>query len=345
MVPLTFTARSPHASGYTVRLALILVLVAPLLWLPGPAHASSNGQWAVQPTPGDNAGPAPRTRFHLDGAPGDTITDSVRVQNFTDGEMTFVVHGADAFNTARDGAFGLRSLDDEQVGLGSWIELAASTVAIPPHTQADIPFTIRIPDNATPGDHAGGIVAVDPDVAPAEAGAGVTLGVRQAVGVRMYVRVDGPIVPGLVVRDAGMAAPPRVLHRGELPLEFTVANIGNTQVAPRMDVEATGLFGRQLRLVAALPAMDLVPGGQTILSTQVAGAWPLDVVSVRIDASADGGLVSTTRTRAVVVSLLPLALLVLLAGLPVPLARWRRRRHRALVEQVERRPRPVGVGS
>lgn len=338
---LEFTIRPPLRA---VAIALVAGAVL-ALGAPTAAVAADNGDWSVLPTPAEDAGASRRTAFYLDARPGASLEDTVTVTNLTERTLEFELHAADAYNTPRDGSFALRQAEDEQVDIGSWIDLEATTLSVPPESAVEVPFTITVPDNAAPGDHTGGLVALDPTISRLEGGSG-DFGVRRAVGVRLYLRVEGPTIPGIRVDDVAVTGPRAALASEATDLTFTLANTGNLQLVPDLEVRARGLFGRELASSVPLPALDLVPGAETVLATDVAGFWPVDLVSVEVVADAGEGITSVARGRAIAIAWIPLAIaLAVTAGLVWGGLRWRRHRRVRAERVVAARPRlPEVVG-
>jgi hypothetical protein len=315
--------------------ALVLAVTGLVAGAPAAALATDNGAWAVTPTPPANPVPAPRLYFFLEAPAGQTVTDSVRIANLTDKAISFQLYGADAYNTERDGGFGLRGPTDKQTGIGQWTSVPVSKLIVEPGTQADIPFTVTVPSNATPGDHVGGIVAREAVASSQTSSDGVTVNVQRAVGARIYLRVAGPTVPNLTVSGVDLTHPTPLLPTtvgGELT--YTVRNGGNVHLAPRLDVSVTGLFGHRIRQTTTAPQTDLLPGAQTRMRAGLDGLWPVDVVTATVTAQADGGVTATGSSRSIVVSWSTLLLLALLIAATVALLRRRQR---------GRTPRPRGV--
>ncbi|MDX6744360.1 WxL protein peptidoglycan domain-containing protein [Actinocorallia sp. A-T 12471] len=301
-----------------VGLCATLLPGAPALAAPGP---TGNGAWAVGPATTSST-LTPRLYFSLEGRPGDVIRDTVRVWNHTAKKMTFQVYPADGYNTPRDGAFALRTAEEAQKGVGLWTKVGEDEISVPAGRALDVPFTVTIPDNATPGEHIGGVVVANKAIERAEQAGGATIGLRRAVGARVYLRVSGTLVPG--VRIDGL----RVENtEPELPwggpkgtvIKYTVANVGNVRLTPSIHVKATGLFGRVLRDFPARGLPELLPGQSLDLELPWAGAPPADKVTVVAELSTRGGLQSVARTgyttlpwqTLVAVSVLALAVLLL----------------------------------
>lgn len=232
---------------YVLFLSLFLVTAA------APAHAADNGSWSVYPAASQIAA---RPYFYLSADPGQTIDDKVVVTNKTGRPLTFRLYAADAYNTARDGGFAVRTVAEKQRGVGVWAKPAKSRVTVPAHGKVTVPFTLSVPEGAEPGDHPGALVALDERIDKGDGA--VALGVQRAVAARIYLRVGGPTVPAIAVEDV------RVSHHQPLvpglgdsgaTISYTLRNTGNVTLNPKVELRATGLFGRTLlaRELARIP--------------------------------------------------------------------------------------------
>ncbi|MET8944137.1 DUF916 domain-containing protein [Streptomyces sp. NPDC004542] len=252
-----------------------------------PAHAADNGSWSVYPV---STRVAARPYFYLSADPGQTVTDKVVVANKTGEPLTFRLYAADAYNTARDGGFAVRTATERMRGVGAWARPAKSRITVPGHTKVTVPFTLRVPEGAEPGDHPGAIVALDEHVAQ---GAGsLALGVRRAVGARVYLRVGGPTLPAVAVENVRLTHhQPLVPGLGDstATVSYTLHNTGNVTLDPKVELRARGVFGRTLlaRDLTRIPA-ELLPGQRVRLSEPWRGAPQLDWGDVTLTASATG---------------------------------------------------------
>ncbi|MFF4689315.1 WxL protein peptidoglycan domain-containing protein [Streptomyces sp. NPDC001307] len=270
-----------------MRKLYVVLLGLMLAWQAAPAHAADNGSWSVYPVASKVAA---RPYFYLSADPGQTLTDKVAVQNKTGHPLTFRLYAADAYNTARDGGFAVRTVKERMFGVGAWARLAKSRVTVPGHTTVTVPFTLRVPRGAQPGDHPGAVVALDERVDP---GSGrLALGVQRAVGARVYLRVGGPTLPALSVGQL------RITHHqplipglgtGRATVSYTLRNTGNVTLDPTVELKARGLFGRTLldRELTRVPS-ELLPGQRVRLTETWSGAPQLDRAEVTLTASATG---------------------------------------------------------
>ena len=332
---------SPVRSLLTAVLALVVLPAALVALVAPPVHAADNGAWSVTPTPADVDNPAPRNYFVLEGDPGATLKDSLRVRNYTDKPITFTLYGADAYNTRQGGFFALNNVDQPQVDAGSWVRLPITTLKVAPRTQADVPFTIKIPDNATPGDHVGGLVAMNARIEGTQDAGGVDVGVQRAVGARMYLRVSGPTTPGLAVADVTLDTDRGVLPwsgSGKGTISYTVENTGNLRLSPTSVVELSGLGG-QIDEVTDTSLGDLLPGQKATMTARVEGVpWAGRLVTTVTATSPEGASAQESTTTWLVpwLGMLGIALLVALAAWYLLRRRSRIRRSLAKAESAPR---------
>ncbi|MFF7351420.1 WxL protein peptidoglycan domain-containing protein [Streptomyces filipinensis] len=308
-----------------MRKLYVLLLGLLLGWQAAPAHAADNGSWSVYPVASKVAA---RPYFYLSADPGQTLTDKVTVQNKTGGPLTFRLYAADAYNTARDGGFAVRTAGEHMLGVGAWAKPAKSRITVPGHRTVTVPFTLRVPEGAAPGDHPGAVVALDERVDP---GSGrLALGVQRAVGARVYLRVGGPTLPALSVGQVHLSHhQPLVpgLGASTATISYTLRNTGNVTLDPKVELKARGLFGRTLldRELTRVPS-ELLPGQRVRLTETWHGAPQLDRGDVTLTASAPG----TRQSASASFLALPwLAVaLVFVAGLAVGVLLVRARRGR-----------------
>lgn len=323
--------RARAAVATTVAAVAALV---PALTL-APAHADDEAEgrsWSVVPAPPEKGTPAPRSYFILEGEPGTVIKDKVLIQNWTPNPITFDIFGADGYNTDGTGAFALRSKDDKQSDVGLWVKPGVKRITVYGETAAKIPVRFRIPKNASPGDHVGGVVALNTAIESKTEGA-VSFGLQRAVAARAYIRVSGNTSPGFEIRDV------KVTHdrgiwpwsgKGEGTVTYTVENTGNLRLALTGDVTVSGLGKDTALELDELP--DLLPGSKVTLSRDLTGIPGVGNVDVEVAMAGGDDLDASGSTSFTLVPWPLIALLTVL--LAVALAWWK---HRG--DQVRRRLR------
>lgn len=278
-----------------MRKLYVLLLSLLLGALATPSYAADNGRWSVYPVASQIAA---RPYFYLSADPGQTIQDKVVVANKTGQPLTFRLYAADAYNTARDGGFAVRTSKERMRGVGAWAKPAKSRVTVPAHKTVTVPFTLRVPQGAEPGDHPGALVALDEHVDKGDGS--LALGVQRAVGARVYLRVSGPTLPALAVEHVHVTHhQPLVPGLGDsgATISYTLHNTGNVTLDPKVTLKAEGLFGRTLlsRGLTRIPS-ELLPGQRVRLSEPWRNAPQLDWGDVTLTASAQGSRQSASAS-------------------------------------------------
>jgi len=245
---------------------------------PGVAKHSAKDEvtFGIQPAGANRADGRP---FYSWGAtPGSSLADHVALLNYSDQPLVLSVYATDAF-TASDGSYGLLPTRVEPTQAGSWISLQGDTtdIRVPPRRPTGpgervIPVSAVIPADATPGDHAAGIMAVLTSAGQASTGANLTL--EQRVGTRVFIRVSGDLSPSLAVENLhatyhGVLSP---FGAGSATVTYTLHNTGNTRLGGRGRTTITGFFGDRAVDGPQLPL--LLPGATVDVSVRVPDVYP-----------------------------------------------------------------------
>ncbi|RKR88359.1 uncharacterized protein DUF916 [Micromonospora pisi] len=286
--------------------------------------------WGVAPS--GKSGPNGRSSFTYKLDPGAVLTDYAAISNYSAQPITVDVYASDALTTAT-GAFDLLPAAQKPTDVGSWVafEPAYRRMVIPSKSRMDVPFRIRVPENATPGDHAGGIVASI--ASPESDDQGNRVRVDRRVGARIYLRVTGEMLPALSVEqtEARYTGNLNPFGPGSLTVTYRVRNTGNVRLTGRPQVHVAGPLGLGSGTTQLADLPELLPGGVFTTTVRVDRIRPL----VRLDLDlgvmpvpvGDQGIGTTMASRSATVWALPWPQLVLL--LLIVVASWlmiRRRR-------------------
>ncbi|MEJ1230989.1 MAG: hypothetical protein WDM88_10780 [Galbitalea sp.] len=339
--------------------ALLAIAAAPAAQAANPpsnpsSNPSSNAvTWGVQPA--TSTAPDSRKFFDYDVQAGSIITDHVAVTNFSATPVTFHIYAADGITDYDSARFTLIGADTPSTDLGSWTSVGGGpftcpdtdtksqqaacaakfgvTETIAAKTTAVVPFTIAVPANAAPGDHAAGIVA---SYIPASAAAG-TITVNQRVGTRVYLRVAGATKSKLAVAGsvASYSGGWNLFTGGTATLGFDLRNIGNTRLSADPSATLTGPFGIPLGTITAAPVEDILPGGRAHVEATVKNVPPLLLLFANITVkptAGDGNVANDTLPAVVTASTVTwavpwtlLIVLVVIAAAIVGIVWWRRR--------------------
>jgi hypothetical protein len=338
----TRASRALAALGAAVVLMGGLV---PLLSAP-PASAATNGEWSIFPYRPPGTFGSGRGIFDYSMRPGQTITDAATITNFTNSPLDFYIYPADAYNVPVGGGFALRDRSEPRRQVGAWITLPNSLntiYTVPARTSANLGFQITAPLNAAPGDHAGGIVALD--VTPLTEIQGHTrVNLHRGVGVRVYVDILGPRHPGLNVtniqsRDSVPALAWANGNSNAYPT-FQVQDSGNTIFnAVEAKLWATNVFGRTVKTYPDRFLEGMLPGNKVTVYEKKWNSLPVaGPITLHVKLVAQGINQDFSNTFWIVPWLLILIIVVVLVLLFLAW-RWRRRR-RERAEQFEPEPQP-----
>ncbi|HJQ48868.1 MAG TPA: DUF916 domain-containing protein [Amycolatopsis sp.] len=215
--------------------------------------------------------PDQRNAFTYSATPGVRITDYLAVSNVGESPVDLRIYASDAFNTP-EGGFDLLAATRKPLDLGLWAVPVKDSVSVPARSIAIVPFTITVPANATPGDHAGGIVA---SLATEQTQAnGQKVAVEQRVGARIYLRISGDLHPALSVTDLSVDYHGSLLGRGEATMSYIVRNTGNVRLSGKQWANVSTPWGSTVDAPALAAIPQLLPGSSMTMSTKVGGLVP-----------------------------------------------------------------------
>lgn len=333
----------------------LLVVVAALAGVL-PAGAAAVGAepaapqtWSVAPS--SRTGPDGRAAFTYKLDPGATLTDYAAVSNYSAAPITVDLYASDAFTTDQ-GGFDLLPAERQPVDVGTWVTFDAAfrRLVIPSKSRIDVPFQVTVPRNATPGDHAGGIVASV--AAGAETAEGNRVRVDRRAGARVYLRVTGTLAPAFAVErlDAGYAGTLNPARGGTVTATYRIRNTGNVRLTGRPELTVSGLFGLGRRTAATEQLPEILPGGEITTTVRAGGVWPLvrlsadlQLVPEPINAPGADAPTTTDHTSLWALPWPQLAVIVLAAAL-VWLAVLRRRAHHRALETARAAGRAEAMG-
>ena len=241
--------------------------------------AAASVSWSVQPSTA--TGPDGRTAFTYDLEPGGTVSDVVRVNNFSDTPQVFRVYSQDAINTP-EGSFSLLEGSETPVDVGLWAAVDHAQVEVPAGGHVDLPFTLTVPANATPGDHAGGIVASLTDIVTEENDNQVL--VENRVGTRIYLRVGGELTPSVRIQAVSASFDDGWIPftGGDMTVSYELENTGNVRLTGSQLVDVEGPLGIGLKSVHPEELPELLPGQKYTVTVEADGVQRLGRVTARL---------------------------------------------------------------
>ncbi len=268
--------------------------------VPGGGPVEIVHSWALAPAGSEDpteAGNRPNLSYVADA--GAVIEDAVTLYNYGNEQLTFRVYATDAFNTA-DGQVGLLPGTESPTDVGSWITSAQEFVTVAPGGQATMPITLTIPDDATPGDHTGAVLASNE--AQSAGPDGDTVKLDRRTGTRLFVRVNGPLNTELAVEGLSTSYHPALNPLdGSAQVTYRIANRGNVRLSGSSSVSISGPFGLGKVEGPAADFPELLPGSAVSITTDIDDVPSLGVVftTVRLDPADDRAEVAVSSGNTV----------------------------------------------
>ncbi|WP_421119600.1 WxL protein peptidoglycan domain-containing protein [Aquihabitans daechungensis] len=337
------TRRHARSRWHGGLIALLILLIAVLTPAPGAAQEGTEapeapeaappapGPWSFTPT-SPQQGPG-RNWFILDMQPGQTLRDSVAIANTTTEPLSFAIYTANAYNAENGGAFAIRSATEEKEGVATWVSLATDAYTVQPGRKVVVPFEISVPEDAGSGDHVAAIAAMDINPEGTTESGGVKLDIKRIVGVRLYIRVAGPMSPELDVDQLSVTTDAPRFGVGGDPsgtIRYRVTNTGNTTLAPKATATISGGLGGPDVELDATAVRELLPGNSVIVEDTWEGLPVAGPLTARVEATAPADDVRATAEVTEWIVPWPLIVaLVLLLIVAVGLLARRRKRRRA----------------
>lgn len=246
---------------------------------PVPASTGGDVAWSVMPVITDVG--EERSNFAYAVDPGTTVEDAVLVRNSGGAVLTLAVHGSDAV-TDESGALDVATTAPEADAVGGWIRPDVEKLQIDPGEVVRVPFSVSVPQDAQPGEHAGALLTVLES-------AGETVSVDMRYATRVTVTVAGELTAGLALDDADLT-----VSTGFWPwdpasakVSYTVRNTGNTRLSAMQLVTAPGveLYSSPDAATGFAPLTELLPAAVVGVNAVVEGlsAWmPLTGLQVSV---------------------------------------------------------------
>jgi hypothetical protein len=294
------------------RAPLILLFLAGAVSL-GPATPASG--WTVSPAD-----------IQLSGRPGVITRGSFEVISSDSVGRHFRIE-AQSLGETPTGSFTFTS---EQHSAAEWVDVLPSGFT-GAHQPQSIDYAISVPSNATPGDH---VAAISVQELPANSQG--NLGVVEAVGIRVIVRVPGKLQPAAKITQfsapsltfgSGVAIHATVVNTGDTVLNFSGPNSGSAIQVAQQTFPLVG---------------ELLPGAKRILSYGWNDPPLLGARTARLRLNLAKG-VSLSASRSIfafpLYQLLGLILLMLAAQV------YRRQRQRRRLRRNSSQRSDVAVGS
>lgn len=174
--------------------------------------------------------------------PGDVINEEIEITNLSDKEQLYYIFARDIVGVRDGNAPEFANEGQELTGfeLSTWLDLPSEPITVPAGGKKNLQFTIKVPDNATPGSHFGGVfVSVEPPKFR-EIGASVGYDVASIISIK----ISGDTTISAQIREFSTD---KIIH-GNTNVGFNVRiqNTGTVLVRPYGPLEVFNMFGRKV---------------------------------------------------------------------------------------------------
>jgi hypothetical protein len=174
--------------------------------------------------------------------PSSVFSEQLTITNPGSEDVTYYlfVRNVESIDDNGVPVFAVNNFEPTGMEVADWINLSANSVVVPAGGAASVPYTINVPENATPGSHIGGMfVSVNPPEIS-------TIGAAVAYQVVSNIIIT---VPGEVVEEANIRQfSTSNFFYGTQDVDFTVRveNLGNVIVRPTGPLEIYNMLGKKV---------------------------------------------------------------------------------------------------
>ncbi len=192
-------------------------------------------------------------------APAQVLNEVVNVRNLSASEQTYYLYTRDIVGVEGNGTPIFAEEGQEKTGyeMSEWIALGVTEVKLAPDQEVPVPFTITVPEFATPGSHFAGVfVSMDPPKMRST-GASVAYQVANIISIR----VAGDAVEDAEIRQFSTGN--YIYGKPFVDFEARVENKGSTLVRPVGPLEVFNMFGKRVALLTFNESQAAVFPGTT----------------------------------------------------------------------------------
>jgi hypothetical protein len=224
-------------------LASLPVAIALIASTTLPAIAQNSGDTKVSISP---------VTFNLTANAGDTLKEVIKVRNDAPSTQVVTISAENFVAVGEEGGVGLTE-DDTVYSLAKWIVFDKTEYTLKSGGEVQVPFNIRVPNNAEPGGHYASVYAqISPDSPSNTSGSRI----GQKIGALLLLRVAGDIK-----ESASIASFSVENQTSGKPLVFDVRakNNGSVHIHPQGLIAVTDVFGKKVGDVQVID-QNVFPG-------------------------------------------------------------------------------------
>lgn len=198
--------------------------------------------------------------FEVSLAPGTSWSSSIKVVNTSPAPLPIYASVVDLVGSDDSGHGTFKPVTPGESELGAWIDVSKGPLALAPNKDGEVPFSIHVPDGASPGGHYAAIlIGSQPYGAQAS---GTRMLVSSYISSLIFVRISGNVVERGSIRD--FYAEHSVYGAPDMNLVLRFENDGNVHLQPQGVVDIYNMWGRR---VAEIPVNQDTSFGNVLPSS------------------------------------------------------------------------------
>lgn len=185
---------------------------------------------------------------------GEVIEDVASLKNYGTQPVNIHICSADGA-TNSSGSFILKFDYETKTGIGLWTETPNKPILIKPGERVDVPFKIKIPENAQPGQYIGGLIVeseeyhethtkkINEKGLPVKKDENISYGkavIATRIGARIYVTIPGEVNESINVKSFEYKEP----VWGKPYFKFEITNGGNVSLEPMAEIKIFDSAGK-----------------------------------------------------------------------------------------------------
>ncbi len=184
------------------------------------------------------------TLIKINVVPGQVWSSYLKVVNTNPVPLTIFTSVFDFRGDERGGVFFVSAPEDEKEKknyFSSWIEISKEPIQIPPYQSKEIPFTIFVPKDASPGGYYSAILVGTQPIE--EQKPGTVVKISQQVSSLILLTVEGEILEKGWIRE--FSTEKDFYQKPEVKFKLVFENLGNVHLLPIGEIKIYNLFGKE----------------------------------------------------------------------------------------------------
>lgn len=196
--------------------------------------------------------------------PGQTYQFVVSVSNVSETDRTFYLSALD-IKDLDDRGLPIFAAEGEATPfeLSRWIKLPNNSVFVKAGQSVDVPYSVVVPRDASPGSHFGGVFFDVQPPRPGQTGSGV----GAKVGSIVSLKITGDIVEDMLLRE--FSTDKSIYNAAQVRFTTRTENLGNVLVRPHGLIEIVDMFGEKVGEVRVNESAGAIfPGSDRVYESE-----------------------------------------------------------------------------